>query len=212
MASKNSSEIPEDTYVELIEATISAVYETGYADLGVRDIDAKFSKSRQLIHHYFDGKDELITELLVYLLSDEHEEIASSMDADPLTKLNAELDNILLSTYMDDDEFWKVFTVVYEIQAQAHHNAEHQRLLNDLTDEYVAHLSEILQDGIDKGIFNDVDPQQIAMLINDLIAGAHIRKIHLGQDEAPGNARETIDQLIVSRLLVNSSTDTMSGI
>lgn len=203
MAPERSPPIPEDTYEELIDATITALSKSGYADLGVRDIDAEFSKSRQLINHYFGGKDELITEVLKYLLHDDDARAAESMDTDPLMKLNAELDSILLGTTTDDAEFWTTMTAVYEIQAQAHYNPEHQRLLNRISESYVSYLSEILREGIEEGVFRDVDERRIATLLDDLVTGAHIRKIHLGQNEAPADARETIDRFVLSELLIN---------
>lgn len=210
MASERSSHIPEETYEELIEATITALYETGYADLGVRDIDAAFSKSRQLINHYFDGKDDLITEVLVYVLEDDDAHVARSMDADPLTRLNAELDSILLGETTDDGEFWPIMTAVYEIQAQAHHNPEHQRLLNRISEDYVSYLGEIIEEGIEAGVFRDVEPRRTAALLDDLVTGAHVRKIHLGQDEAPADARETIDRFVLSHLVVGAAGDSAS--
>ncbi|GAB7019471.1 TetR/AcrR family transcriptional regulator [Halostagnicola bangensis] len=204
MTSSHSPSIPDDTYEELIEATVAALYKKGYANLGVRDIDAEFSKSRQLINHYFDGKDELITELLLYLLEFDEEPLEPS-DDDPVAKLNEDIDNILLGSNMNDDEFWMFMTVIYDIQSQAHHNPDHQELINQISDEYIDHLSEIIRGGIDRGVFTDVDPVRIARIIDGLITGAHIRKINLGQDEAPAETRETIDEILISRVLLDSA-------
>lgn len=208
MTSTRSPSIPDDTYEELIEATVTAVYKHGYADMGVRDIDAEFSKSRQLINHYFDGKDELITELLLYILDYDDERSIASEDADPLTKLNWEIDDVLLGVHMDDDEFWALMTVVYEIQSQAHHNPDHRTLINQISDEFIECLEEILQDGIERDVFRDVDTERTARIIDDLITGAHIRKINLGQERAPAETRETIDRFVISQLLVDPSTET----
>lgn len=208
MAPDRSSRIPEETYEELIEATLAALYRNGYANLGVRDIDAEFSKSRQLINHYFDGKDDLITEVLGSLLEDDDAHVAKSMDADPLTKLNAELDSILLGAATDDADFWPIMTAVYEIQAQAHHHPEHQRILNRISEKYVSYLAGIVEEGVEAGVFRDVEPGRVAALLDDLVTGAHVRKIHLGQDEAPADARETIDRLVVAGILVGPDGDT----
>lgn len=208
MTSTRSSSIPDDTYEELIEATVAAVYKHGYAELGVRDIDAEFSKSRQLINHYFEGKDELITELLLYILEYDDEPSIALEDADPLTRLNREINDVLLGSNMDNDEFWTLMTVVYEIQAQAHHNPDHRNLINQISDEYIERLKGILQDGIKRDVFRDVDTERTARVIDDLITGAHIRKINLGQERAPAETRETIDRFVISQVLVNPPTET----
>lgn len=201
MPSRQSPSIPDDTYEELIGATIAAVYENGYAELGVRDIDAEFGKSRQLINHYFDGKDELITELLLYILEYDDGQWTESESDDPLARLNQLIDNVLLGSHMDDAEFWVFMTVVYEVQAHSHHNSTHQELITEIADDFVEHLSELVRDGIEQGVFADVDPVRVARAIDDLITGAHVRKINLGQDDAPAETRETIDQFVVSEWL-----------
>ena len=40
----------------------------------------------------------------------------------------------------------------------------------------------------------------MATAMDDLITGAHMKKIHLGQDDAPAETREMIDELVISRL------------
>lgn len=202
--------IPDETYEELIQATITALYKTGYADLGVRDIDAEFSKSRQLINHYFDGKDELLTELLEYIIASDEGRWADSATDAPLARLNHAIDDVLLGSYMDEAEFWPFMTVVYEIHAQAHHNPDHQALLDQISGQFIDDLSEILQDGIDQGQFRAVDTVRVARLLDDLITGAQLRKITLGHDDAPREARRTIDRFVVSQLLTDESKEQSS--
>ncbi|WP_323174132.1 TetR family transcriptional regulator [Natrialba sp. PRR66] len=207
MTSTPSNSIPDDTYEELIQATIAALSKHGYAQVGVRDIDEEFSKSRQLINHYFDGKNDLITELLLYLIESNDGEWATSADDDPLSRLNQTVDETLLGTQTDDSRFWPVVSAMYEIQSQAHYHQEHQELINQTDARFINHISKILEDGIEQGVFNDVDTERVARIIDDLITGSHIRKICLGQDDAPVDTRESIDRFIVSQLLVDSDAE-----
>lgn len=208
MTSTRSPSIPDDTYEELIEATVAAVYKHGYAEVGVRDIGAEFSKSRQLINHYFDGKDELITELLQYILDYADEPSIPADDGDPLARLNQEINDVLLGEHMNDDEFWVIMTIIYDIYAQAHHNPDHRNLINQISDEYVECLEGILRDGIERGVFRDIDTERTARIIDDLITATHLRKITLGHEEAPAETRETIDRFVIPQLLVDPSMET----
>ncbi|WP_137287984.1 TetR/AcrR family transcriptional regulator [Natronorubrum halophilum] len=200
MTATNSPSIPADTYEELIDATLIALSKKGYVNLRVRDIDAEFPKSRQLIHHYFDGKDELVTETLSVLVNHYAEELDSSVGDDPLAKLTDEIDRILLGTGVDEFDYWTFATALYEIMAQSHHNPDHQELINRLTDRSVDHFSAIMQEGIDQGVFDDVDTVRLAKVIDDLITGAQCKKIFLGNDDALLETREMIDRLVIAQL------------
>lgn len=210
MTTRKPPSIPEDTYHELIDATVLALYKVGYANLGVRDIDEEFDKSRQLINHYFDGKEELITELLAYLLAYEDERREVPTDGDPLEKLDAEIDSVLLGSETNDYDFWMFMTVIYEIMTQLHQNARHRELVNRLRTGYVEELAEIIEEGIEAGRFVDVDALLVAGMIEDLIAGTHLRKIYLGQDDAPTETREAIDRFVIPLLQSNSANEASS--
>ncbi|WP_440766922.1 TetR/AcrR family transcriptional regulator [Natronorubrum sp. DTA7] len=200
MTATNSPSIPPDTYEELIEATLVALSKNGYVNLRVRDIDAEFPKSRQLIHHYFDGKDELVTETLSYLVDHFSEELDSSAGDDPLAKLNDEIDRHLLGEPSDDFDYWTFATALYEIMGQSHHNPDHQEQINRLTDELVAHFDSIMRDGVEQGVFADVDTLRLAKVLDDLITGAQSKKIFLGNDAALVETREMIDRLVIAQL------------
>ncbi|SDK45710.1 TetR/AcrR family transcriptional regulator [Natronorubrum texcoconense] len=210
MTTPSPPSIPDDTYEELVEATLLALSKTGYLDLRVRDIDAEFPKSRQLIHHYFDGKDELVTETLSVLVDQYSRELDSSPGDDPLAKLNDEIDRVLLGEAIADFDYWMFVTALYEIMAQSHHNRDHQVLINRLTDELVDHFHTIMQGGIDQGVFEDVDTLRLAKVLDDLITGAQSKKIFLGNDDALLETRAMIDRLVISQLVpadTSSATD-----
>jgi AcrR family transcriptional regulator len=80
--------------------------------LRVRDTDAEFEKSQQLIHHYFSGKDELVTEMLSYLVESIDDELDSTTDDDPATKLSEEIDRSLLGSTQDNGEHLVVMTAL----------------------------------------------------------------------------------------------------
>lgn len=192
--------MPRDTYESLVDATVVALVKHGYGDLTVRDIDAEWEKSRQLINYYFDGKDELLSAVLVDVIERAEGNLPDRSADDPLTELHEALDAMLLEP---DEElyFWEFLTAVYEMQSQAHRNPEYRERFNQIAENSVEHLAEIIQRGIDEGAFVDVDAHQTAKVIDDIVTGAHTKKIYLGQDDAPPNAREALDQFIVSRLL-----------
>ena len=59
---------------------------------------------------------------------------------------------------------------------------------------------DIIEVGIDDGVFRDVDSEQFAHVINDLIDSVRTRKVCLGDDQAVESGREALDTLILSQL------------
>ena len=59
---------PTDTREEILGAAFRALCEHGYADLTIKRIGDAFEKSPSLVYHHYDGKDELLLDLLEFLL------------------------------------------------------------------------------------------------------------------------------------------------
>ena len=57
-----------DTERAIMEATFRALSKHGYVDLRLRDIGDEFEMTRQLIHYYYDGKHDLISAFLEYVI------------------------------------------------------------------------------------------------------------------------------------------------
>ena len=112
MTSTPKPKIPEDTYQALMEATFRALCKHGYTGLRVRDIDEEFEKSRQLINHYYDGKDDLIEAVLKYLLAEYERGITVGEDADPEAQLERYIQRFLHGQDIDGFDHWKFITAL----------------------------------------------------------------------------------------------------
>jgi len=192
--------IPEDTYEALMEATFRALCKRGYSNLRVRDIDPEFEKSRQLINHYYDGKDELILALLKYLLQVYENGIELGDDADPNRLLERYVHQFLHGPDLDGFDHWELMKALEELRSQAQHQPDHQALLSETYDHITATLVGIIEDGIDEGRFRDVDAELFAHAINGIINTARTRKICLGQDEAIETAQRALDAIVLPQL------------
>ena len=200
MTSTSKPQIPEDTYEALMEATFRALCKHGYSNLRVRDIDPEFEKSRQLINHYYDGKDELILSLLKYLLREYENGIALGDDVDPTRQLEGFVHQFLYGPDVEGFDHWELMTALEELRSQAHHNPEHQELLRTTYGHLIDTLVRIIEDGIQEGVFRDVDAEQFAHTINAVINTARTRKICLGQDEAIETAQDALETIILPQL------------
>jgi AcrR family transcriptional regulator len=200
-------EIPEETYEDLMQATARALCEHGYSRLRVRDIDEYFGKSRQLINHYYDGKDDLIEAVLKYLLDEYEGGIAVGDDVDPEQQLDSYIQQFFYGPDLEGFDHWEFVTALIELRSQAQHYPRHQELLL----ENYAHLERVLvaiiERGIEEGDFRDVDADTFATAINGIISTSRTRKVCLGDDEAIESGREVIDTIVLPQLLSERDGD-----
>ena len=74
---------PSDTRQAILGAAFRALCEHGYANLTIKRIGDEFDKSPSLVYHHYDGKDELLIDLLEYLLNEFEASMADGTAADP---------------------------------------------------------------------------------------------------------------------------------
>lgn len=200
MPTTGRPEIPEETYEDLMQATARALCEHGYTRLRVRDIDEYFGKSRQLINHYYDGKDDLIEAVLQYLLEEYEGGIAVGDDVDPEQQLDSYIKQFFYGPELDDFDHWAFVTALIELRSQAQHYPRHQELLLENSNHLKAVLVAIIERGIEESDFRDVDAETFATAINAVISTARMRKVCLGDDEAIERGREVLDTIILPQL------------
>ncbi len=81
---------PADTREEILEAAFHALCRHGYADLTIQRIGETFEKSPTLVYHHYDGKDELLVDLLAFLLDGFEESVSTgSFDLPPRERIVA---------------------------------------------------------------------------------------------------------------------------
>lgn len=201
MTAASRPEIPEETYEDLMQATAQALCEHGYSRLRVRDIDEYFGKSRQLINHYYDGKDDLIETVLKYLLEEYERGIAVGDDVDPEQQLESYIQQFFYGPELENFDHWAFVTALIELRSQAQHYPRHQELLLENSNHLTSVLIAIIEKGIERGDFRDVDPDTFATAINGVISTARMRKVCLGDDEAIESGQDVLDTIILPQLL-----------
>jgi AcrR family transcriptional regulator len=72
---------PSDTRQAILGAAFRALCEHGYANVTIQRIGDEFDKSPSLVYHHYDGKDDLLIDLLGFLL-DEFEASVADGGAD----------------------------------------------------------------------------------------------------------------------------------
>jgi len=113
---------PADTRQAILGAAFHALCEHGYADLTIQRIGEEFDKSPSLVYHHYDGKDELLVDLLGFLLDGFEESISEdAFDLPPRDRLDGYVavmadPNSISDKYGPDGRF---MTAIVELRAQA---------------------------------------------------------------------------------------------
>ncbi|WP_434522372.1 TetR/AcrR family transcriptional regulator [Halorubrum sp. AS12] len=74
---------PSDTRQAILGAAFRALCEHGYANVTIQRIGDEFDKSPSLVYHHYDGKDDLLIDLLGFLLDEFEASIADGAVAEP---------------------------------------------------------------------------------------------------------------------------------
>jgi len=185
---------------EIVDATFTALYEHGYADLTMAAIGEEFDKSTSLIHYHFDSKEDLLATCLETILDGFLEDLEHDPEADPADRL-LRLAELVVGGTGDDgvDEF---HTALLELRAQAPYDEALREQLARNDAVWRDHIADIVRDGIDQGRFREVDPENFAALFRSAIEGAQSHNVILGEDAPCEEAMAGIEELLVRELLV----------
>ncbi|WP_267640166.1 TetR/AcrR family transcriptional regulator [Haloarchaeobius amylolyticus] len=189
---------PEDTRAAIMRATYEALTSHGYANLTIQRIADEFEKSKSLLYHHYDGKDDLLVDFLQYMVEHFEQETTCAGCSDPGDRLDHLLDRVVP---VDIDPEKQAFTAaMIELRAQAPHDpayreqfTEHDRALRD-------RFADILRDGIEDGTFADVDPAATADFLLTLVNGIRHQRVTRDDDGSVPAARAELDAYVDRRL------------
>ncbi|AEH39204.1 TetR/AcrR family transcriptional regulator [Halopiger xanaduensis] len=192
-----------DTREVIMEATFRAISEHGYKDLRMRDIGEEMDMTRQVIHYHFDGKYDLMASFLEYVIEQYEGSVTVDSEANPKAQLDARIDQCLFGPEFDEFTHWDRMKVYHELFAHARNDERHREIFNDHYTRLRESIVEVIEEGIEQGVFRDVDAAQMGQLLTDVIHAARERRISLGDDDAPEDARRAIDEFVLDSLYAN---------
>ena len=191
---------PDETRIEILEATYAALREHGYADLTIDRIGEHFTKSTSLIYHHYEGKDELLLDFLSFLLEDaQGRSVEDEHDADATDRLERVFEHVFTQDATEEELAFQRAMVGMRAQATTDdeyrtHFTEHDRVFRD-------QLAAIVRDGIAEGVFREVDPVQVATMLHTMLSGAMATQVTSNVDLSSMQAE--VEAYVESRLLVD---------
>lgn len=179
---------------EIMEATYCALCRHGYADLTMQRIADNSEKSKAALHYHYDTKEELLRAFLDYLADRFEAKLATESD-DPEERIRSVVEAIFDSAEADRGEY---STALLEIKAQAPYDEAYRARLQTLDERLRETVADAVRDGVEAGMFADVDPEVVARFIATATNGAHAREVGLGED--PSETRALVESYLSAEL------------
>ena len=187
---------PDGTREEILEATFYALRQHGYADLTISKIDSKFEKRQSLIYHHYGNKDELLVDLLDYMLEQVENQVPLPNQS-PEEYIEIIVDEIFGTSSNSDIEFSQA---VIELRAQAAHDDDYSRLFRRSDDFIRKQIARVIQAGVDTGAFDVEDPSQTAALFHTVLVGIQAERI-TSEEETIDDVRAEFQRYVENCLL-----------
>ena len=203
MSKSDEGSVPPDTREDIMEATFRALSEHGYYALRMRDIGEEMEMTRQVIHYHYDGKQDLMSSFLEYIIDQYEGSVEVDGDAPPREELEARVHQCLFGPGFEEFSHWDRMKVYHELFTHAQNDAEHREIFNEHYGRIRGSITEVIEDGMERGVFRETDPERAGQLITDIIHAARGRKLSLGHDDAPEQAWRSIDEFVVASLLAD---------
>lgn len=171
-----------DTRERMMLATLRVLGDHGYAGLSIQRIADEADLSKSSFYHFFDDKDDLLLSFLDFMVQRFQLPLADAIGEDPITDLWRHLEFALEGLTPDDapiptDTFDAGSGRPYvELRAQGAHDDAYRDRFTAIDDTLHDRLVGILEDGIDDGVFRDVDAHATVELLLTVMMGALFRR------------------------------------
>jgi AcrR family transcriptional regulator len=200
MSEPGAGSVSNDTREAIMEATFRALSKHGYTDLRMRDIGEEMDMTRQVIHYHFDGKYDLMSHFLEYIIDQYEGSVEVDAEAPPREELDVRIDQCLFGPEFDDFSHWDRMKVYHELFTHAQNDEQHREIFNEHYERIRSSITDVVEEGMEQGVFREANAARAGQLITDVIHAARGRKLSLGHDDAPEEARKAIDEFIFESL------------
>lgn len=155
-------EMDAEARAEVSEAVREALARHGYERLTTARIAAEYDKSEAGLYYYFDSKDEMIAAFLEEATTHLNEDLLAVDDDDPERALREACDCLFRSP---GDPYAGVAVGIMELLSHAPYNETLRKPLLELESVILERLVEIVESGVEQGVFRPVDPRATAAFL-----------------------------------------------
>ena len=195
MGEKGNNEIINLRRSQLTRAAYNVVSEKGYYNFTIKDISKESGLSTGLVHYYFKNKQDLMLNLIREMNKNLKKYLNNGLrrSEDPVEKLRIYVTQAF-ELVMNEKNYFYVFI---DFLSQVNRSERMRKANVRLIESYREECSRILQEGVEKGVFREIDEQYVTTIIISLIQGMIIQYV-IDNDafEYSEYTRRVIDQIL----------------
>ncbi|MFB6172903.1 MAG: TetR/AcrR family transcriptional regulator [Haloarculaceae archaeon] len=190
---------PTTTREAIMKATYDALCQHGYADLTIQHIGDEFEKSKSLLYHHYDSKDDLMLDFLDFMLERFEDRIPYPQGQSVAEYLDSILERVLVAPSAEKPEDFA--RAMVELRAQAAHDPEFREHFTRSDHFFRKQLARIVREGTEQGVFQQVDSRRTAAMIHAIVLGTMTQRVTTDDDLA-GQIRAEVDRYLQRCVLV----------
>ena len=173
MAARTRKDV-EERQAQIIEATREVALARGLANLRVADVATHLGISSGLIHYHFSSKDELLVEMLRTMAATDVARLRETVatEADPIGRLDGVLREYLPAARRD--ESWALWIDWWD---EALRSPALAAISSEFDTAWVGILGELVEAGVEEGIYDCKDPRGAAWRLSALLDGLAIQVV-----------------------------------
>lgn len=166
---------------QILLAAFNAVADKGFEQVTLQDIADYGNTSKGVTNYYFKNKESVFSHLLSWITKKIYENEKSAIDGqtEALDKLKAYIN----AAFASPEENKKFYRVYLEFISQANFNEDFREINYAFYENCWGLGREIVETGIEEGVFPEVDVEKAPKTIRAMIDGFLIQWIMINDDE-----------------------------
>jgi TetR/AcrR family fatty acid metabolism transcriptional regulator len=175
MGEKSNNDIINLRRSQLTKAAYNVVSKKGYYNFTIKDISKESGLSTGLVHYYFKNKQHLMLNLIREMNKNLKKYLNNglSRSEDPVEKLKIYVTQAF-ELVMNEKNYFFVFI---DFLSQVNRSERMRKANIRLIESYREECSRILKEGVEKGVFKEIDIKYVTTVIISLIQGMIIQYV-----------------------------------
>jgi AcrR family transcriptional regulator len=162
-------DLSEERRGQILEAAAAVFARSGFHESRMDDIAAEAGVSKGTLYWYFESKDDLIQTLLDRMIEQEIAQAETFMEMDiPTSEKMERLTDVVVE---DIKRMKPLMPILFEFFSLMMRRNTIKEVLGGYYQSYIDAMLPIVEDGIQRGEFKKVDPEEVTIAIGSIIEG-----------------------------------------
>ena len=162
-------DVSEERKNQILDAAMNVFARLGFHKARLDDIVAESGLSKGALYWYYKSKDAIIIALLERIFAGSMKDVQALVNAEG--SVSERLMLLIQHVTAEIKRMTNILPVAYEFYAVAMRQKVVRQYLKDYYLQYRAPLAALIRQGIERGEFRQVDPEETAITITALIEG-----------------------------------------